>query len=273
MGPPRLAVDLAKGAPGSCFFHTLHDEPGRVGSLGRGTHYSVLRAVIWEPEPRFHDFAVIWDEDHDTRIIGVLEQLYVRRLSLRASPSSSDQPAERQCQRWARTGVEFAPQTLRRRIAAHIKLLMPLAQIITERARTPGLLGSEATGIPILDPDVPEGVRSAGFRRARYGSPRALARKAAGSSSSSRWRSSLTNEPPGQFPPTSAQTRDPATSAEVGSILAGANTEPNFNSLLDITGLLCLLGRAGSAPPSARRCSARSSARLAPCRRRRRSTR
>ena len=49
-------------------------------------------------------------------------------------------------------------------------------------------------------------------------------RKAAGSSSISRWRSSLTNEPPGQFPPTSAQTRDPATSAEVGSILAGANT-------------------------------------------------
>src|SRR5690606_21641307 len=62
---------------------------------------------------------------------------------------------------------------------------------------------------------------SRGFRRARHGRPGAPARKAAGSSSISRRRSSLTNEPPGQFPPTSAQTLDPVTSVEVGSILAG----------------------------------------------------
>lgn len=34
----------------------------------------------------------------------------------------------------------------------------------------------------------------------------------------------LTNKPAGQFPPASAQTRDPVTSPEVGSILAGANS-------------------------------------------------
>ncbi len=65
----------------SPFFSTLYDEAGPVGSLGRGTHYSILRAVIWpNGEPRFHDFAVIWDEDHDLRIIWVIEQLYARRL-------------------------------------------------------------------------------------------------------------------------------------------------------------------------------------------------
>lgn len=59
---------------------TVYDEVGPVGYLGRGTHYSVLRAVVWSPAPQFHDFAVVWDEDHDTRIIWVAEQLYVKRL-------------------------------------------------------------------------------------------------------------------------------------------------------------------------------------------------
>lgn len=64
----------------SDFFSTLYDEAGPVGQLGRGTHYSVLRSVVWLPMPRFHDIAVIWDEDHDTRVIWVLEQLYVRNM-------------------------------------------------------------------------------------------------------------------------------------------------------------------------------------------------
>jgi hypothetical protein len=65
----------------SHFFSTLHDEQQPVGDLGRGTHCSILRAVVWEtPSPRFHDFAVIWDEDHDPRVIRIIEQLYVRRL-------------------------------------------------------------------------------------------------------------------------------------------------------------------------------------------------
>ncbi len=65
----------------------LYDEQEPVGYLGRGTHYSVLRCV--EPldvdrnpaqVPQIHDFAVIWDEDHDTRIISLVEQLYMANL-------------------------------------------------------------------------------------------------------------------------------------------------------------------------------------------------
>ncbi|MGH7592632.1 MAG: hypothetical protein ACRELE_02070 [Gemmatimonadales bacterium] len=67
----------------SPFFQTLHDEPEPVGDFGRGTHYSVLRVPIWQDEwlnPRAQgallDFAVIWDEDHDERVIDALEMLY-----------------------------------------------------------------------------------------------------------------------------------------------------------------------------------------------------
>ena len=68
----------------SPFFSTLHDEDGPVGHLGGGTHYSVLRAVLWEPEPAFHDFAVVWDEDHDLRVVWVLEQMLTHGLLGRA---------------------------------------------------------------------------------------------------------------------------------------------------------------------------------------------
>ena len=61
-------------------FSTLPDEQEPVGLLGRGTHYSILRALIWGHEPRFHDFAVIWDDDHDERIVWCAEQLLLNRL-------------------------------------------------------------------------------------------------------------------------------------------------------------------------------------------------
>jgi len=65
----------------SDFFVTLHDEQGPVGHLGRGLHYSVLRAVIWpNGQPKLHDFGIVWDEDHDTRVIVVAERLYLRGL-------------------------------------------------------------------------------------------------------------------------------------------------------------------------------------------------
>lgn len=64
----------------SPFFSTLHDEAAAIGHLGRGTHYSILRAILWQPEAQFHDFAVIWDEDHDRRIIWIIEQLFVKRM-------------------------------------------------------------------------------------------------------------------------------------------------------------------------------------------------
>lgn len=67
----------------SPFFHTLHDETAPVGSLGRGTHYSVFRATVFHDEfaepletAKFLDFAVIWDEDHDERVLLPIERLY-----------------------------------------------------------------------------------------------------------------------------------------------------------------------------------------------------
>jgi transposase len=68
-------------------------------------------------------------------------------------------PIERQCTRFARDGVDVAPQTLGRSVSAALDLLAPVASLIREQTRGPGLLGTDATGIPVLDPDAPEGIR------------------------------------------------------------------------------------------------------------------
>jgi transposase len=70
------------------------------------------------------------------------------------------QPIERQCARFARQGVEIVPQTLGRSVAAHIDLLAPIARLIEDKTRGPGLLGTDATAIPVLDPAVIDGIRS-----------------------------------------------------------------------------------------------------------------
>lgn len=70
------------------------------------------------------------------------------------------QPIERQCLRFARSGVEIAPQTLGRCVATHLDLLAPLAHAIHAKTRGAGLLATDATGIPILDPEAPTGIRS-----------------------------------------------------------------------------------------------------------------
>lgn len=69
------------------FFQTLHDETRPVGNLGRGTHYSVLRAFTWHNQffvplnrAAFLDFAIIWDEDHDERVMDAVLSLYVGGL-------------------------------------------------------------------------------------------------------------------------------------------------------------------------------------------------
>jgi hypothetical protein len=71
----------------SSLFSCLYDEPSPVGHLGRGTHYSVLRSIEWldvirSPlaAPQVHDFAVIWDEDHDLRVIKAIEAIYMSGL-------------------------------------------------------------------------------------------------------------------------------------------------------------------------------------------------
>lgn len=69
-------------------------------------------------------------------------------------------PIERQCLRFERCGVDVAPQTLGRSVAAHIDMLTPIAAAIHEQTRGEGLLGTDATGLPVLDRDVPDGIRS-----------------------------------------------------------------------------------------------------------------
>ena len=68
----------------SHLFSCLYDEPEPVGRLGRGAHHSVFRSVQWRDiggDPletgRIHDFAIIWDEDHDVRAIRVAERLHL----------------------------------------------------------------------------------------------------------------------------------------------------------------------------------------------------
>ncbi len=68
-------------------------------------------------------------------------------------------PIERQCTRWASYGVKIAPPTLGRSVSAAIDLLAPIARAIEARTRGPGLLATDATGLPILDPKVPDGIR------------------------------------------------------------------------------------------------------------------
>lgn len=71
----------------SALLSTLHDETGPVGNIGRGCHYSVFRVPQWfdrENKPSklglVQDFAVIWDEDHDERVIHAIEELHMAGL-------------------------------------------------------------------------------------------------------------------------------------------------------------------------------------------------
>lgn len=71
----------------SQLFSCLHDQAEPVGNLGRGAHYSIFRSVQWRDldgdfrdSGRLHDFAVVWDEDHDTRVIDFVEQLHLHGL-------------------------------------------------------------------------------------------------------------------------------------------------------------------------------------------------
>ena len=71
----------------STLFACLYDQAEPVGLIGRGTHYSVMRTTQWRDDmgsatdhPKIHDFAVIWDEDHDDRVIAVIDRLHLSGL-------------------------------------------------------------------------------------------------------------------------------------------------------------------------------------------------
>lgn len=68
----------------STLFSCRYDQAEPVGSIGRDAHHSIFRCVEWLDVtlaplkiPVIHDFAVIWDEDHDERIIKVIEAIYM----------------------------------------------------------------------------------------------------------------------------------------------------------------------------------------------------
>lgn len=71
----------------STLFSTIYDEQAPVGLIGRGTHYSILRTAqflnnLYQPQTplKIQDFCIVWDEDHDIRVIEVIEQLYLKNL-------------------------------------------------------------------------------------------------------------------------------------------------------------------------------------------------
>ncbi|MBX7197737.1 MAG: IS66 family transposase, partial [Sandaracinaceae bacterium] len=70
------------------------------------------------------------------------------------------QPIERQCLRMERAGVPVAPQTLGRGVTAVIDLVSPLATLIAEQTRGPGVISMDASGIRVLDRDAPDGIRN-----------------------------------------------------------------------------------------------------------------
>ena len=69
-------------------------------------------------------------------------------------------PIERQCTRWEREGVPIAPQTMGASVGTAIDLLAPIASLIHEQTRAPGLLAFDTTGLPVLDPETIEGIRT-----------------------------------------------------------------------------------------------------------------
>ncbi len=70
------------------------------------------------------------------------------------------QPTERQSRRFSREGVDIPPQTLGRSMAAGIDLFSVIAREIQRETLASPLLGTDASGLPVLDQDHPLGIRN-----------------------------------------------------------------------------------------------------------------
>jgi hypothetical protein len=84
---PDLEQDMAKPPVYSPFLECLYDQDEAVGALGYGTHYSIFRSIEWRDlngdfldSGRSHDFAIIWDSDHDTRVVRFAEHLHTHGI-------------------------------------------------------------------------------------------------------------------------------------------------------------------------------------------------
>lgn len=76
------------------YFTTIYDEPSPIGDqgdggIGRGGHYSICEYSRGFHDEVCHRFCIIWDEDHDLRVIRFIEDLIVRD-SLNAPFSITD---------------------------------------------------------------------------------------------------------------------------------------------------------------------------------------
>jgi hypothetical protein len=79
-----LQHDTPKYSP---LLHCVYDETAPTGQIGRGTHYSVVQALSWRSnkgelrkQAAVQNVAIIWDEDHDERIIPCVEALLMAGL-------------------------------------------------------------------------------------------------------------------------------------------------------------------------------------------------
>jgi transposase len=70
------------------------------------------------------------------------------------------QPTERQSRRYGRSGVDVPPQTLGRSMGITIDLFSTIAREIGSNTRASALLATDATGLPVLDEDHPNGIRN-----------------------------------------------------------------------------------------------------------------
>ena len=85
----------------------------------------------------------------DTLVIEAVADKYVEHA-----------PTERQSRRFSRAGVDIPPHTLGRSMAVAIDLFSPIAAEIKRETLASRLLGTDATGLPVLDQDHPQGIRN-----------------------------------------------------------------------------------------------------------------
>jgi hypothetical protein len=69
----------------SNLFETIYDQTSET--FGHNYHFSILRTITWSGYNgaplipcMYHDICVVWDEDHDTRVIYAIEEIYKNGL-------------------------------------------------------------------------------------------------------------------------------------------------------------------------------------------------
>jgi transposase len=69
-------------------------------------------------------------------------------------------PVERQAVALKLAGATVSPGTLGRAVAGGIDFLEPIAKLISERTRSSSMLATDSTGLPVLDRDARDGIRT-----------------------------------------------------------------------------------------------------------------